>query len=1169
LGSDFPQGPRLATDPAYLIYTSGTTGLPKGVVIPHAGIVNLIRSDRDFFDLGPTDRVAQGSSHAYDSSVEEIWMAWSAGATVVVMDDDANRLGPDLADWLRSERITVACPPPTLLRTMGDTAAKRLPDLRLLYVGGEALTRDVVDIWAPGRLLVNGYGPTECSVTSLRTRVDVGDDITIGFPVDGLSAWVVDDALALVEVGGVGELVIGGPGLAIGYRNDPVATAAKFVDHPILGRVYRTGDAARLRADGRFECLGRIDAQVKLRGFRIELEAIEAALASLPGVREAACVVTGEPGREEIAAWMVAVDPQANPDFAEIRSRVSACLPPYMVPARYGWLDALPRSTGGKVLRSGLPTTGAVPAGGAKERVGPVDALEGILVNAASAVLGMDAGSISTDADFFVDLGGTSLIAARWVSKLREDERASGATVRLVYEARTIRDMAHVLRRENQPLSGPVQAVSARVGNPLAVSVLQGIWLLLEWVMEVSVAGAWVVGPVVSALQGDRGAVAWPVLLLLTFLGLPGAWVVSRIVGAVLLKWIVVGRWLPGAVPVWTGSGLRQWLVVHAVRRIPWGVLEATEGASWVLRWLGATVGRGVHWHRGSIPVDGGWDLLTVGDNAVLCQDAALCPVELADGCRVAAPVVVGDGAVVGIRATVCGGASLGAGAVLGPLSALGAGTATGDFEYWDGVPATRSGPAEPMPPSPGNAWGVLAWGVANATAAAVVGLLLSLPGGLVLGLLVAPRLFAGGGWVSWLLSDGSQVGPGLAALAAVLSLPPTLIGMGLLARSIGAVSPGRYPLRGWVALRVRLVAELVDSASRWLSGSLFWPFWLRLAGMRVGPNCEISTLVGLFPRSVSMERDVFCADGIYLGCPAIRGGWLEIGDVSIGRDSFFGNHAVVPPGTTLPSDILLGVCTVADADRIRQGSSWFGLPSFELPRREVVDADRSLTHSPGPLRFATRLFWETLRLLVPALPAWLWSSWLAIVVVAGWSSWGGALPAALAIGVVLPWVPAGAVLLLKWLLLGRVRPGTHPLWSCWCSRWDFLYVAWGMWASVPLGFLEGTLLLVGYLRAIGCRIGRRALLGHGFAHVVDPDMLRFGDDVTVDALFQAHTFEDRVLKIDYVDLRDGCTIGPNTVILYGADVGARARVAPHSVVMKREVLLADTMYEGAPTQPV
>jgi non-ribosomal peptide synthetase-like protein len=161
------------------------------------------------------------------------------------------------------------------------------------------------------------------------------------------------------------------------------------------------------------------------------------------------------------------------------------------------------------------------------------------------------------------------------------------------------------------------------------------------------------------------------------------------------------------------------------------------------------------------------------------------------------------------------------------------------------------------------------------------------------------------------------------------------------------------------------------------------------------------------------------------------------------------------------------------------------------------------------------------------------------------------------------------SVLVLKWILIGRVRPGTHALWSCWCSRWDFLYVAWGMWASVPLTFLEGTLLLVGYLRAMGCRIGRRALLGHGFAHVVDPDMLRFGDDVTVDALFQAHTFEDRVLKVDHVDLRDGCTIGPNTVILYGADIGPRAQVLPHSVVMKREVLAGGARYEGAPTQPV
>ena len=163
----------------------------------------------------------------------------------------------------------------------------------------------------------------------------------------------------------------------------------------------------------------------------------------------------------------------------------------------------------------------------------------------------------------------------------------------------------------------------------------------------------------------------------------------------------------------------------------------------------------------------------------------------------------------------------------------------------------------------------------------------------------------------------------------------------------------------------------------------------------------------------------------------------------------------------------------------------------------------------------------------------------------------------------------AGAVLLVKWMLIGRVKPGTHALWSCWCSRWDFLYVMWGMWASVPLTFLEGTFVLVGYLRLMGSRIGKRALLGRGFSHVVDPDMLYFGDDVTVQALFQAHTFEDRVLKVDHVHIEHGATVGANTVLLYGARIGRNAIVEPHSVVMKREVLVESTRYEGVPTQPI
>jgi non-ribosomal peptide synthetase-like protein len=162
----------------------------------------------------------------------------------------------------------------------------------------------------------------------------------------------------------------------------------------------------------------------------------------------------------------------------------------------------------------------------------------------------------------------------------------------------------------------------------------------------------------------------------------------------------------------------------------------------------------------------------------------------------------------------------------------------------------------------------------------------------------------------------------------------------------------------------------------------------------------------------------------------------------------------------------------------------------------------------------------------------------------------------------------AGLVLAMKWILLGRVKTGQHPLWSCWCSRWDFLYVAWGVWARGILRNFEGTLWLNWWLRAMGVTIGRRVLLGGGFSQVVDPDMLNFEDEATVAGMFQAHSFEDRVLKTAPVHIRQGATTRAGSVLLYGADIGTNACVGEHSVVMKHEVLPTLRYYVGCPTQP-
>ncbi len=200
---------------AYVIYTSGTTGQPKGVMIEHRMAANLVLADRDYFDLAPGDRVAQTSSAAYDSSVEEVWMAWGSGATLVIVDDERVRSGPDLVPFLREEGITVWCPAPTLLRMTGsEDPASDLPALRLVYVGGEELTPDVAERWSRGRRLENGYGPTECTVTVVRTPVHAGEPVAIGHAVRGNRAHVVDDALQPVAPGEIGELVITGAGVA-------------------------------------------------------------------------------------------------------------------------------------------------------------------------------------------------------------------------------------------------------------------------------------------------------------------------------------------------------------------------------------------------------------------------------------------------------------------------------------------------------------------------------------------------------------------------------------------------------------------------------------------------------------------------------------------------------------------------------------------------------------------------------------------------------------------------------------------------------------------------------------------------------------------------------------------------------------------------------------------
>ena len=1158
---------------AYVVYTSGTTGRPKGVMIEHRGIANLVGSDIGYFGLGPDDRVAQGSSPAYDSSVEEAWLALAVGATVVVLDDDTVRSGPDLATWLAKERVTVFCPPPTLLRAMGCRDPQRaLPALKLLYVGGEPLPADLAAAWGRGRRLENGYGPTECTVTVVRAPIPPEGPVVIGSPVRGHEALVLDEALHPVADGEPGELCIAGVGLARGYLGRPDLTAEKFVTHPAHGRVYRTGDRARREPGGALVHLGRIDAQVKVRGHRIELGAVEARLVELPGVRAAAATVQDDDGRASLVAFVVPADAGAPPVPAVLRATLATLLPAPMVPARIGLLDRLPTTVGGKLARSALPRL--APETSTRTLVAPRDDVEARVLAAFERVLGAK-GGVSVEDDFFLDLAGDSLRAAEVVTTLRDDPSTASLGVRDLYVARSAAALAARAKAARAPTSSRPSLVAAEDGaeraaapRPLRATLVQGASLVLELALRSTVLGALILLGLPAMLRAF-GLTGTLLLLPLATSILTLLWLPLSVALTVLAKRSLIGAYRPAREPVWGSFHVRHWLVTQAARRIPWALLDETVFAGAVLRALGAKIGRRVHLHQGVDVHRGGWDLLEIGDDAALGQEAAVRLVGFDDGHVVVGPVRIGRGAVLETRAGVDAGAAVGDGACLTALSWLPAGETVPAGERWHGVSARREGvPSAPPATTYGRALAPALHGILLVLARVVLRVLVPVP---VVAAMAAVAALGGVGAaevIAWMAAPTWSTGGFLAISAVVvLGVPLGLASEAAVLRLMGRVREGVVDRYSLAYLRALLKSDGVRVGGTWLAGTLFWPTWLRMAGMRIGRNAEISTIIDVIPELVSIGDDCFLADGIYLGGPLVVQGRVILAATSLGDRSFVGNHAVVPADERLPGGVLVGVCTVARGAELEESGATFGHPAFELPRRAEVVYDRRLTHDPGFLRWFSRFFFEAARFAVPmaALAAgWAWFALLAH------PAWPAAFPVGLALATfVVATATCAGVVVAKWALIGRSRPGQRPLWSCWCSRWDFVYVLWEFLARPLVEHVEGTLFLPWYLRAMGVRVGRGVVLGAGFAQVVDPDMMVLEDGVTVEGYFQAHSFEDRVFKMDRVFVRRGATVAAGSVLFYGADVGEGARVAPHGVVMKNERLRPFGHYVGCPVVPV
>jgi amino acid adenylation domain-containing protein len=412
---------------AYAIFTSGSTGKPKGILTTHSNVIRVVK-DTNYIDLGETDKILQLSNYSFDGSVFDIYGAFLNGAALVMIEREDIFAAGRLSEIIKKQGITVFFLTTALFNTLVDMGIENIGDIRKMLFGGERVsvqhTRKALDYLGKDRV-IHVYGPTETTVYASYYRVNEIDErretIPIGKPISNTTIYILDNNLMPVPPGAIGQVCVGGAGLARGYLNKPGLTAASFVVNPFKKsrRIYLTGDFGKWLPDGNIEFIGRIDHQLKIRGFRIEPEEIENRLAKVNHIRKALVMEKKRKnGERYLCAYVVPSEEKIGElDTGKLRKLIAEEFPDYMVPSNFVLLDAIPLTPNGKVDRKALPEP---EAGGSDESyVPPRSPLEDKCTQIWSDVLGIEKEKIGIDSDFF-ELGGHSLKATILISKLHK-----------------------------------------------------------------------------------------------------------------------------------------------------------------------------------------------------------------------------------------------------------------------------------------------------------------------------------------------------------------------------------------------------------------------------------------------------------------------------------------------------------------------------------------------------------------------------------------------------------------------------------------------------------------------------------------------------------------------------------------------------------------------------
>ncbi len=1192
---------------AALFYTSGTTGRPKGVECAHAGYTNLARSYASYFDFtAGADATSLTSSLGYDGSISELYSAWVFGAAVVLLTKEEVRSGPDLLPILRREEVTALFCPPVLLSTLSDQPEEDLPYPICRYVipAGEAFPANLVEPWSRARRqIVNTYGPTEASTDTSRQLLVPGKPVTIGTPFPGVEYVILQpETLTALARGAAGELCIGGCHLARGYRNQPQSTADRFVEHPEYGRLYRTGDRCRINpVSGQVEFEGRLDAQLKVRGHRVEAQGIESFLQdSIEDIESAVLAYRND----ELVAFVLAPErgafvpgdapvKMAPVDWVQpIQFQLRQQFPEHAVPSRLFLVPEFPlKPLSGKIDRDNLPElptahtppVNVQPPGA--EAAHPTTGEHPHVLPICQSILGE---GLNWDDDF-VEWGAHSIAMA----KLTQALRGAGYKVSvrdLLTDFRTPRrvtllPMAPPAPSQKNAGAGapgrhPAAVTDAHLPTlePRVFALLQALAVLLLHLPTLLIIIVLIAlgDPQDAYITGDVATI-----LGLTFV----AYLAYLSTPFLNLAWVLILRTLGdsgslscGTYCQWSRQHLQAWWQDRQQRSVlqpmnTW--LRAPGIYSWLLRMLGADVGRGTHISQ-SAEFLGPLSQVKLDDHVVVQSGVQISSQHWRDGQFTIATVSVGPRSKLGQRSFLGPGSTMGADCWLTPLSSMKQGSEVDDGRMIDGVHCDPVGRhtalqrlREKQPLSTGRLWLEIR---SIALQFLIESLLFVLPAALI---------FSG---ISQLLMPEHNATPVQAAfvtikdqvadffISAVVAAWLTLLTTSLLTCTfvrLTAFGPGLLwgpSLRGTL---LRFRQEKMNQIQRIWTWTLTGQYLRRLAGVSYGKTgaSECDAMLNLVPEMVGTAPNIFMANSCRANVLDDEGEWIYLRPLQLGDNCFLGNNSVAESGD-LPDNLLLGVSTPIGDHRVRRSAAnttqtplvLAGSPPLEFAAPEGQTPG---DEKPSWLLFIIRVLVGDLLgiALVPAMPVFVLG--MLLLIMQGFNI-PPMLSAVLAVTLSAFVLQLLALVVKLCLVQGRWGEDHQtPFWSVRHFTYFLAQDCFFRWAGPVLRQLGGTTLASSLLRSFGCRIGRGSILQEPLQafdwHAVD-----IGDHCMIQGQMQLHSFEHRLLTVRRTQIESHSTVNFGATIMGGASLARHTTVDGLGLVMKGMVL-SPGLHAGSP----